>query len=91
MTRRAFDRLGARGDLDPHRRAVDAPHAQQVVGDGAVRRQPVDENGPGGCLRETRRSERFDVVFRRVGGVAEDQFEMRVRGNGEAPQRISCR
>ena len=62
-------------------RAVGAPQTQQVVVDGAVGRQPLDERDARLRIDEAIAIERTDVGFRRFAGVAEDQLEVRVGGD----------
>ena len=53
-------RIGPRGHLHPHRAVVGAAQPQQVVGDGAVRGQPLDERGAGLRIDEALAIERPD-------------------------------
>ena len=76
----AFPR--AAGDLDPDRRAVDAPQTEQVVGDDAVGRQAIEERTARGGIGEAGHSKRRNVRLDGVSGVAEHSLEMRVRRDG---------
>ena len=64
--------------LDPDRRVVDAAQTQQVVGDGAFRREPFDEGDPRLRIDESRGVEWADLPIARFGRVAEHHFEIRV-------------
>ena len=77
-------RLRLAGHLDPHRRAVGAAQPQQVVGDGAVTAQPVEQRGPGRRVDEPGGIERPDVLGRGVGRVAEEQPQVGIGGAGGA-------
>ena len=76
--------LDSRRHLDPYRGAVNAPEAQQIVGDGAFRCQTPDEAGPGGGIGEVGRGEWNDVLFCSLAGygLARDQFELSLDGGG---------
>ena len=70
------------GDLDPHRRLICAPQPQKVVSDAAVRRQPLQQRAARQGIDEPFDVEGSDVLLGRIVAVAEDQLEMRVRGDG---------
>ena len=74
------------GDLDPQGGAVGAAEPQEVVGDGAVAAQPLEQRRPRRGIDETGRVERADVLGRGVGGVAEEQSQVGVGGAGGAPR-----
>jgi hypothetical protein len=67
-----------RRDLDPHGRLVRATETHQVVGDGAVTLQAVDEAVARLRVDELLGVERPDVVLGRLAAEAEHQFEVRV-------------
>ena len=69
------------GDFDPDRGAVDAAHAQQVIGDGAVAIEKLDEGSCRACGSTKRAaSNGCTSVSAASGGIAEDRFEMRIGG-----------
>ena len=55
MAPRGVRRIGGGRHFDPHRRVVGAAQAQQVVGDRAGARQPIEERGAGLRIGEARR------------------------------------
>ena len=71
-------RFGARRDLDPDGGVVHAAHAKEVVVDGALGCQAVEEGRPGERVGEALGRERRDVGVGRVGGVAEDRLQIGV-------------
>ena len=81
-------RLGARGDLDPDDAAVEAPQPQQIVGDRPVRRAAARERRSRAAGSAKRSSAKGSTpASGDVGGVAEDQLEMRV--GGERGRRVT--
>ena len=72
--------LGVRRDLEPDRRPVGAPHAEQVVGDDAVAHQTLEEAVAGLRVVESRRVKRPDIRLGRFRGVSQHQFEVGVGG-----------
>ena len=62
---------------------VGAAQAEQVVGDGAVAREAVDENGARALVGEAIRLERAERILRRVGRIAEHDPEVRVGRDGD--------
>ena len=74
--------IGAAGELDPDGAVVRAPQAQQVVGDRAVGRQPLEERQRAPADRRSdSRSNGRTSVFGRLARVAEDQLEVRIGGD----------
>ena len=68
-----------RRDFDPERGAVHPAEAEQIVGDGAVAGEAVEQCGARGGIDEALGVERADVRGRRVGRPPEEQFQVRVR------------
>ena len=77
--------FGARRQFDPDGRAVGAAQAEQVVADGAVGAQAIEERDARLRIDEAIVVERADLGFGRFAGVAEDQFQVRVGGDRRGP------
>ncbi len=75
-------RLGPRRELEPDRSRVGAPQAEQVVADRAVGGEALEQRDARLGIDEALAIERPHVGVRRLAGVAEDQFEVRVGGDG---------
>ena len=73
-----------RGDLHPDRRAVDPPHAQQVIVDGAVGLEPLEKRRSRRRIGKPIRRERIHLSIRRIRRVAEDGLEVRIGGKRRA-------
>jgi hypothetical protein len=73
--------IGAAGDFHPHRGVVRTPQPEQVVGHGAVGRQPFDEREARLRVDERFAVEGADLVLGGLARIAEDQFEVGVGGD----------
>ncbi len=74
------EELGSRRDFDPNRRPVRAPQSQQVVGDGSIATQPLDEGVARLAVDETVEREWTDAPRGRIGGIPENELQIRVGG-----------
>ena len=74
--------LGVGGDLDPHRRSVHAPQAEQVGADLAVAADLVQEIDARLIVDEPIGGEREHDGRRRVGRPAEHDLQVRIGGEG---------
>jgi len=79
--------IGVRGHLHPDRIAVGAFQAKQIVGDGAVGGQPLDERRARLRIEKPVGVERPDRGLGHFIAVAENQLEVRI--GGERLRRIA--
>src|SRR4029077_10601799 len=71
--------------LDPEGVVVRAAQAEDVVADGAVRAQSIEERDPRLRVDEAIEVERADLAVWRLAGVAEDQLQVTVGGDRRGP------
>src|SRR4051812_28040389 len=76
-----------RGELDPAGAAVRPLQLDEILGDGAIGRQPLQKRLAGLRVIEPRGIERTHIRFRGLRTVAEDEFEVRVRGERARSRR----
>ena len=80
---RGLQHGGIRRHLDPDHRLVGAAQAEQIVGDGAVAGEPVDEGRTRALVCEAVRLEGTERILRRAGRIAEHDPEKRVGRDGD--------
>jgi hypothetical protein len=70
-----------RRHFNPDERPVRATQPKQVIGDRGVSSQPIEELLARLLIDESLDLERTNLGGRRIGGVSEHQFQIRIRGD----------
>ena len=87
-------RIGMRRDFNPDRRIVQASQPEEVVGDGALRCEAIDERGACVGIDEARRIEGTNLRVAGFGRVAEHHLEVGIGREGfclSRPETARCR